>query len=107
MHELHIWRLDQKKAIASAHVVLDGQSSVSNFMDKAKLVSECLHAYGIHSATLQPELGESADNRPLLSERSTVPATSEAARSEPRRCQILCGNIQGNICGSLMCCNSP
>ncbi|CAK7266417.1 hypothetical protein SEPCBS119000_002018 [Sporothrix epigloea] len=55
VHELHIWRLDQQKAIASAHVVVSDQS-VSSFMEKARTVSECLHAYGIHSATLQPEL---------------------------------------------------
>ncbi|KAK0722187.1 cation efflux family-domain-containing protein [Lasiosphaeria miniovina] len=54
VHELHVWRLDQKKAIASAHVVVSDQN-ISNFMEKAKTVSECLHAYGIHSATLQPE----------------------------------------------------
>ncbi|KAL1625078.1 hypothetical protein SLS56_007505 [Neofusicoccum ribis] len=55
VHELHVWRLDQKKAIASAHVVV-GEESLSTFMQKAQTVSECLHAYGIHSATLQPEL---------------------------------------------------
>ena len=55
VHELHIWRLDQQKAIASAHVVVSDQT-VSSFMEKARTVSQCLHAYGIHSATLQPEL---------------------------------------------------
>ncbi|OJD33670.1 cation diffusion facilitator family metal ion [Diplodia corticola] len=70
VHELHIWRLDQRKAIASAHVVLenvdadardgdgdrDGTASLAAFMRMAQTVAECLHAYGIHSATLQPEL---------------------------------------------------
>ncbi|KAK3323493.1 cation efflux family protein, partial [Cercophora scortea] len=55
VHELHIWRLDQKKAVATAHLVVSDQS-VTNFMEKARTVRECLHAYGIHSATLQPEL---------------------------------------------------
>ncbi|ERS99907.1 hypothetical protein HMPREF1624_03275 [Sporothrix schenckii ATCC 58251] len=59
VHELHIWRLDQKKAIASAHVVVSDQT-VSSFMEKARTVSECLHAYGVHSATLQPELSYSS-----------------------------------------------
>lgn len=59
VHELHIWRLDQKKAIASAHLVVSDQT-VSSFMDKARTVSECLHAYGVHSATLQPELSFSS-----------------------------------------------
>ncbi|OMP81737.1 Zinc/cadmium resistance protein [Diplodia seriata] len=56
IHELHIWRLDQKKAIASAHVVVAEDTSLAAFMLKAQTVAECLHAYGIHSATLQPEL---------------------------------------------------
>ncbi|KAF9634758.1 putative cation diffusion facilitator 1 protein [Lasiodiplodia theobromae] len=56
IHELHIWRLDQKKAIASAHVVVSEDTSLAAFMQKAQTVAECLHAYGIHSATLQPEL---------------------------------------------------
>lgn len=55
IHELHVWRLDQHKAIASVHVVLT-EDSIVNFMDKARTIGECLHAYGIHSATIQPEL---------------------------------------------------
>ena len=55
VHELHIWRLDQKKAIASAHIVVSS-NEVTDFMERARTISECLHAYGIHSATLQPEL---------------------------------------------------
>ncbi|KAM0185710.1 hypothetical protein ACHAPA_011882 [Fusarium lateritium] len=54
VHELHIWRLDQRKSIASAHIVVDGRT-IETFADKAKIIMECLHAYGVHSATLQPE----------------------------------------------------
>ncbi|OAA65950.1 cation efflux family protein [Niveomyces insectorum RCEF 264] len=76
VHELHIWRLDQKKAIASAHVVVSDQA-VSSFMDKARTVSECLHAYGIHSATLQPEL--SYASQVSLASPSTAPSASASA----------------------------
>lgn len=55
IHELHVWRLSQHKALASAHV-LTSDDSLSNFMVQAKRINECLHAYGIHSTTLQPEL---------------------------------------------------
>ncbi|KAF3031864.1 hypothetical protein E8E11_001924 [Didymella keratinophila] len=54
VHELHIWRLDQRKTIASAHLVLTDEAA-QDFANKAKIIMECLHAYGIHSATLQPE----------------------------------------------------
>ncbi|KAK7948737.1 uncharacterized protein PG986_009623 [Apiospora aurea] len=56
LHELHLWSLTQEKAIATAHVSVPEDTSVDSFMGLAKTVSECLHAYGIHSVTLQPEL---------------------------------------------------
>ncbi|KAI0431039.1 cation efflux protein [Xylaria sp. FL1042] len=120
VHELHIWRLDQKKAIASAHIVVSG-NEMTDFMDQAKTVKECLHAYGIHSATLQPELA-----RPLITmtqntgsvnsgsstrggntARNAAGSVPTAASLRRRRtdssgCQIVCGNL----CESLTCCNS-
>ncbi|KAI9694526.1 MAG: hypothetical protein M1822_000142 [Bathelium mastoideum] len=59
IHELHIWRLDEMKSVASAHVSVP-DPSMESFMKKASIVLECLHAYGIHSVTLQPELAEAA-----------------------------------------------
>ncbi|KAH6635268.1 cation efflux family protein [Chaetomium sp. MPI-SDFR-AT-0129] len=55
VHELHVWRLDQRKAIASAHVIVSDLDA-TGFMAKARTIRECLHAYGIHSTTVQPEL---------------------------------------------------
>ncbi|KAK5628427.1 hypothetical protein RRF57_004142 [Xylaria bambusicola] len=120
VHELHIWRLDQKKAIASAHVVVSG-NDMTEFMDQAKTVKECLHAYGIHSATLQPELARSTDTsiqntrnvsgnssiRSGHTGRSATGSTHAAASLRRRRtdgsgCQIVCGNL----CESLTCCNT-
>ncbi|KAI0196020.1 cation efflux family protein [Xylaria flabelliformis] len=121
VHELHIWRLDQQKAIASAHVVVSN-NEMADFMDRAKTVSECLHAYGIHSATVQPELADpthiitpSSSSRGEGSSRNDDASRSgagngprSAAASLRRRrvegsgCQIVCGNI----CESLTCCNT-
>src|SRR3569833_11398 len=111
VHELHIWRLDQEKNIASVHLVVSDQT-VSNFMDKARTVSECLHAYGIHSATLQPELAVAPDAAP--SEATALvesrPSTNNGGGAsslrrrivEPAGCQIICGSL----CENLMCCKS-
>ncbi|OTA95283.1 hypothetical protein M434DRAFT_69581 [Hypoxylon sp. CO27-5] len=93
VHELHIWRLDQKKAIATAHVVVSN-NEMTDFMDRARTVGECLHAYGIHSATLQPELATQAEEARRRVE--TVPAVV------PAPCQIACGHL----CESLTCCNT-
>ncbi|KAI1109712.1 cation efflux protein [Nemania sp. NC0429] len=128
VHELHIWRLDQRKAIASAHVVVSN-NELADFMDQAKTVTECLHAYGIHSATLQPELaspaavvaesssmstdgasGRSSSNRRnggmtrIGAEVGPAPAAASLRRrrTEGSGCQIACGNI----CENLTCCNT-
>ncbi|KAI0971419.1 cation efflux protein [Xylaria arbuscula] len=119
VHELHIWRLDQIKAIASAHIVVSG-NDMTDFMDQAKTVKECLHAYGIHSATLQPELARpvistqdarsiSSDDNVRNGNATGIAAGSPPAAASLRRrrvdssgCQIVCGNI----CESLTCCDS-
>ncbi|ETS82896.1 hypothetical protein PFICI_04772 [Pestalotiopsis fici W106-1] len=118
VHELHIWRLDQQKAIGSAHVVVS-EDNVTSFMDSAKTIKECLHAYGVHSVTLQPELAQS---RPPTSYTTTTGVAaaetatpvngttpSIAASSLRRRrvdetaCQMVCGNL----CENLTCCAGP
>lgn len=94
MHELHAWRLSQNKAIASAHVVTS-EVAVVDFMKQARLISECLHAYGIHSATLQPEFAtawESSD--------SGVPSGIRRRLAIIPACQITCGSL----CEELTCC---
>ncbi|KAI1209529.1 cation efflux protein [Annulohypoxylon truncatum] len=128
VHELHIWRLDQKKSIATAHIVVSN-TEMSDFMDRARTVGECLHAWGIHSATLQPELAtpttlssvtapdnsNESDGRNSIGGAATNPAiatgeivSSSGASIRRRRieaaapCQIACGNL----CEGLTCCNT-
>ena len=89
VHELHVWRLNQYKAIASAHVTV-ADPSLEFFQQQAKTISECLHAYGVHSVTLQPELaGEDL--------AWTYPGTD---KSDGTVCQINCGSS----CEELTCC---
>lgn len=91
VHELHVWRLNQTKSLASAHVVVR-DTDVKEFMGRAKVISECLHAYGIHSATLQPELADSEDIR------------REGEMQEEMgsgKCKLTCGTL----CEPLKCCN--
>lgn len=109
VHELHIWRLDQQKAIASAHVVVT-DDSMSSFLEKARTVNECLHAYGIHSATLQPETisttrdGEENTAAAAAATTGTISPESTSSslrrRLDPAACQIICSNL----CQNLMCC---
>ncbi|KAK7928932.1 hypothetical protein PG985_005930 [Apiospora marii] len=104
VHELHIWRLDQQKAIASAHVVVGADATVADFMRRARTVNECLHAYGIHSTTLQPEIAPatpaSSTTTTLVSSSSPAPTIKPEQESGAVCCQIVCGKL----CEGLKCC---
>lgn len=121
-----IWRLDQHKAIASAHIIVSG-SDLTSFAAQARTIRECLHAYGIHSVTLQPELLLLPPPPPLPP--SVCPSASDSVSSAgaamgrdgggkgegeggvlpvhqssaaPLPCQMVCGR---GMCDHLMCCS--
>jgi len=131
VHELHVWRLNQTKTIASAHVSTR-DDSLANFMIQAKQLGECLHAWGVHSYTLQPELvGQtpppSPPNRSVvgslpgivrssgsssLQDRDLETGTAPSLQSSVQRaehkvlgmdlaCRIVC---KQRSCGDLRCC---
>ncbi|KAJ5929613.1 hypothetical protein N7454_006563 [Penicillium verhagenii] len=88
VHELHIWRLNQQKTLASVHIVVS-DLSVSSFLKTAKTINKCFHAYGIHSVTLQPE---------VLAEFETDVVHPHGEKAP--RCQVVCGTL----CEALTCC---
>ncbi|KAI9784832.1 MAG: hypothetical protein M1839_001562 [Geoglossum umbratile] len=57
-HHLHVWQLNDTKLVASLHIEVEfdfeGAGS-AQYMSLARAVRKCLHAYGIHSSTIQPE----------------------------------------------------
>ncbi|KAM0126649.1 hypothetical protein ACHAP3_009157 [Botrytis cinerea] len=85
IHELHIWSLCQRKTVASAHIVTI-ETDLKAFMKQAKLIRECLHAYGIHSVTLQAE----ASNGLIMN-----------GTGADEKCQMVCGSL----CEDLACCS--
>ncbi|KAG8425132.1 hypothetical protein J3458_001865 [Metarhizium acridum] len=99
VHELHVWRLDQRKTVASAHIVIDDRT-VKHFTDKAKIVMECLHAYGIHSATLQPEVLPPITEQHVEDGSDTRETTIHRRRLDRSGCQLVCGSV----CGGMRCC---
>lgn len=57
-HHVHIWQLSDTKVVASMHIQVAFPISEANgakYMELSKMARKCLHAYGIHSATIQPE----------------------------------------------------
>jgi len=57
-HHLHVWQLSDTRLIATLHVRVafefKGEGS-QKYMELARQIRECLHEYGIHSSTIQPE----------------------------------------------------
>jgi solute carrier family 30 (zinc transporter), member 1 len=57
-HHLHVWQLSDTKLVASLHVKVDCEiegSGSGSYMHLAREIRRCLHGYGIHSSTIQPE----------------------------------------------------
>lgn len=98
VHELHVWRLTEEKSFASAHIVI-ADPSLDHFQAIAKTMNECLHAYGIHSATIQPEIASSG-----VQIEGTGPEASNVLYRrgvrEASGCEIHCGSL----CEEKSCC---
>ncbi|CAI7630384.1 unnamed protein product [Penicillium pancosmium] len=90
IHELHVWRLNQEKAIASVHVTISNDT-ITEFVQIAKIMGDCFHSYGIHSATVQPE---------LPSPSASISSETEIRGDWSKLCQVKCGAS----CETLTCC---
>lgn len=100
VYELHSWRPDQYKSVASAHVVVDS-NTVKSFADQAKITMECLHADKIHSVTLQPEvLALIAPGEEVQGSASTDESIRRRRGVDQESCQLICGNA----CETKRCC---
>jgi zinc transporter 1 len=121
-HHVHVWQLSDSKLIASLHVQVDfdfkGEGS-ARYMDLAREIRKCLHEYGIHSSTIQPEfcldathdhLGatdeSSGDENPAIaggSHRSSGGNSKIASvNGDSEACLLECGDACGN---SKQCCD--
>ncbi|TVY42721.1 Zinc/cadmium resistance protein [Lachnellula subtilissima] len=57
-HHVHIWQLSDVQLVASLHIQIAfpiSEASGDKYMEISRAARKCLHAYGIHSATIQPE----------------------------------------------------
>ena len=65
-HHLHVWQLSDVKLVASLHVQVEfdfkGEGS-KRYMELAKAIRRCLHGFGIHSSTIQPEFCLDSEHR--------------------------------------------
>jgi zinc transporter 1 len=58
-HHVHIWQLSDTQIVASMHIrvafPITEEGGTERYMEVTRQAKKCLHAYGIHSATIQPE----------------------------------------------------
>ncbi|KAL5461435.1 hypothetical protein PMIN06_002200 [Paraphaeosphaeria minitans] len=97
-HHIHVWQLSDTKLVASLHVQVafdfKGDGS-ARYMALAREIRQCLHEYGIHSSTIQPEfcLDENHDHAGNTDESSA----DEAAASHGKASKV--GSKTGSVCG--------
>lgn len=105
VHELHIWQLSDVKMIASLHIQIafDPETDKGHkYMRLAKAVRMCLHAYGVHSVTIQPEYTPQGGRMPT-EQGSSCSTTYGAVSVEgvgSEACLLECGDE----CGRGKCC---
>lgn len=112
VHDFHIWNLTEKMLIASLHVELD--CSPENFLQVASEIKSCLHDYGIHSATIQPEFSAYYKNQRMLPRSysssqlaidGTTPITSGTCSTPPTATYEAGGKGSGIHCLVDACAN--
>lgn len=118
-HHVHVWQLSDTKLVASLHVQVEydfkGEGS-ARYMDLARQIRHCLHEYGIHSSTIQPEFCLNSEHRHTddgsdhshsgdagAKGKTTSKGASRAAsmRSEPDACLLECEDGCGD---TSQCC---
>lgn len=110
-HHVHVWQLDDTSFVASLHIQVDFPISAAGgdkYMELSRQVRTCLHDYGIHSATIQPEYCLDMTHN-HTEEAATPPRLDGSTSSLPG-----CGKADGNCllacvedCSGRGCCTVP
>ncbi|TPX09282.1 uncharacterized protein E0L32_009474 [Thyridium curvatum] len=105
-HHVHIWQLSDTKIVASLHIQVAFPISAENgerYMDLAKRARKCLHAYGIHSATIQPEfcLDRAHDHQ----EDAVVHSNMDGTFGPSSECGASCLLECVDDCAAQKCCS--
>lgn len=114
-HHVHVWQLSDTKLVASLHVQVGfdfKDEGSATYMQLARAVRKCLHAYGIHSSTIQPEFCLDPAKDPTTSR--TVSRGGSLSRGGSVRsvgnedvgetCLLECDDECGDAGGTQQCC---
>jgi solute carrier family 30 (zinc transporter), member 1 len=96
-HHLHVWQLSNTRLIASLHVRVDcdiHSSGSAQYMHLATQIRQCLHGYGIHSSTIQPEFCLPSEEQSPKPGSSTTAANNsgQASPTADDSCLLACGD---------------
>ena len=105
-HHIHVWQLSNTRLIASLHVRVDCEiegTSSAQYMHLAGQIRQCLHEYGIHSSTIQPEFCPPAEDGSSQPGSGTTAANSSGLDSPTadNSCLLACGE---NCADKNQCC---
>ncbi|KAF2723224.1 cation efflux protein [Polychaeton citri CBS 116435] len=109
-HHVHVWQLSDTKLVASLHVQVGfdfkGDGS-ARYMQLAQAIRKCLHEYGIHSSTIQPEFCLDPDHTHTGTDDGGEPGVASTAGSvcEPDSCLLECGDDCDDV--TKACCVKP
>jgi solute carrier family 30 (zinc transporter), member 1 len=91
--------------IASVHiqVELPQLNRIKRYHSIAKAIRTCLHAYGIHSSTIQPEF---TDELPMVTNNVSTSDTEDTPllQESPKNCLFEC--VGGEQCVDGRCCDT-
>ncbi|KPM40596.1 hypothetical protein AK830_g5948 [Neonectria ditissima] len=99
-HHIHVWQLSDTKLVASMHIQVSfpiDSHSGEKYMELARRARKCLHAYGIHSATIQPEF--CLDQKHMQQEEAAALALDGGIDAKNEVCLLECvEDCQGQGC---------
>ncbi|KAI8059440.1 cation efflux family-domain-containing protein [Gongronella butleri] len=108
VHELHIWQLSDTKIVASLHVLIEHGF---DYLALSAQMRQALHAYGIHSATIQPEFLEKketmADDAASNSIATSLNVLAGARQPINIESSCLLHCVEDDTCYENACCPPP
>jgi len=106
-HHLHVWQLSDTKLVASLHVQVNcevhGAGSAS-YMHLAREIRRCLHDYGIHSSTIQPEFCSASDSAQDSSQTEVGSEAQSPKNSKPGSVQACLLDCDDDCADGKKCC---
>ena len=106
-HHVHIWQLSDTQMVASMHIQVSfpiSEASGERYMELALAARGCLHAYGIHSATIQPEFCTDKDHNHNTGALISLDGNAGSERCRLNNETCLLGCVED--CEAQKCCDT-